>query len=510
MVTSEQLFTIAASAGFLGLAALAAFRGARNPLALPLALLCVDLFAYNGLEAADSSTASHPWKGLESAAAALAAPLLVHFTLAFLGARRTQRRFLFAVYAYFGLVVVSCLAPAVIPAMRDYPGGDTWALAMLAGILPGLGWTGFLLVRHYRDNTSAEERARTQLFIGTMAIGVGGVATDLLSIAGAPGTPRLAAWTMLLSAVLLTALALRFRLLRGTIALLGMNAALLGVVGVAAHLTVFRWLGRESALLVLGTVAVTLVLLGAARAVWSSFTTYRERGAHLATLGRLSAQMAHDIRNPLSAIRGAAQYLEVERERGGRLDDHGELLALIVEQTDRLERVVRDYRRLGRAEPVRTPVDVAALVLGVVESARVADLAGDAVQVTAEVDEALYEQPLDADLLATALENLARNAIEAMGEHGGHVILRAEKGFARGDDAIVLQVIDDGPGMDPRTREQAEEAFFTTKAGGTGLGLAFVRRVAEAHGGELRIQSRLGHGTTVTLVVPCDAHSSAG
>ena len=74
----------------------------------------------------------------------------------------------------------------------------------------------------------------------------------------------------------------------------------------------------------------------------------------------------------------------------------------------------------------------------------------------------------------------------------------------------MLQVIDDGPGMDPRTREQAEEAFFTTKAGGTGLGLAFVRRVAEAHGGELRIQSRLGHGTTVTLVVPCDAHSSAG
>ncbi len=509
-MTSQQLFTLAASAGFLGLAALAAFRGAKNPLALPLALLCVDLFAYNSLEVADSVTTSRPWGWLESAVAAMAAPLLAHFTLAFLGARRQQRRFLVAVYAYFGVVALTSVAPIVTPALADYPGSDLWALVMLVGILPSFAWVGALLVRHYRESGSAEERARTQLFIGTIFIGVGGPATDLMAIAGASATPRLAAWGMLLSAILLTSLALRFRLLRGTVALLAVNAALIGVVGVVANLLVFRWLGGTSALLVFGTVAVTLVLLGAARTVWSAFTTYRERSAHLATLGRLSAQMAHDIRNPLAAIRGAAQYLDTERDRGGRLEDHREFLDLILEQTERLERVVRDYQRLGRAEPVRTELDVPALVRSVVDGARVSEKATRAgVSVVAEVDDGVGEHSLDGDLVSAALENLVRNAIEAMEDRGGTVRVRAEQAFLRGRDALVLAVTDDGPGMDARTREQAEEAFFTTKASGTGLGLAFVRRVAEAHAGQLQIQSRLGRGTTVTLVIPCDGQSSS-
>jgi signal transduction histidine kinase len=315
---------------------------------------------------------------------------------------------------------------------------------------------------------------------------------------------------MLISAVLLTALALRSRLLRGTVVILAINAAIIGVVGVVAHLLVYRWLGRETALLVFGTVLVTLVSLGAARTVWSAFTTYRERASHLATLGRLSAQMAHDIRNPLAAIRGAAQYLDTERERGARIDEHREFLDLILEQTDRLERVVRDYQRIGRAEPARTDVDVVALVRSVVEGARVSEKAARAkVSVSAEVTR-VEPQSLDADLVSAALENLVRNAIEAMEERsGGGVRVRAEQVFTRGTDALVLSVVDDGPGMDARTREQAQEAFFTTKAEGSGLGLAFVRRVAEAHGGQLQIESRLGRGTTVTLVIPCDARTSA-
>lgn len=498
-MSAEQTFTLIASATFLGLAALAAIRGARNPLGLPLALLCVDLFAYNVLEAFSSFVDSEQGEWVENAFAALAAPLLTHFTLAFLGARREQRVFLMACYAYFALIALSSLAPFVAPSLHGYPGGPMWAIAMLIGIAPAFVWVCVLLARHYRASGSAEERARTQLLIGTIVIGVGGPATDLASIAGATWTPQLASGGMLLSAILLTALSLRFRLLRGTVALLAVNAALIGIVGVVLHLLVFRWVGTETAALVVGTVAVTLVLLGAARTVWSSFSTYRERTAHLATLGRLSAQMAHDIRNPLAAIHGAAQYLDTERERGGKLEEHRELLDLILEQTARLERVVRDYQRLGRAEPVREPADVGKLVRGVVEGARVAERAGKEIEVIAGVEE-MPECPLDADLVAAALENLVRNAIEAM--ERGKIVVRAERRFEAGRDSLRLTVIDDGPGMDARTREQAEEAFFTTKATGTGLGLAFVRRVAEAHGGRLIIESALGRGTTVALVLP--------
>lgn len=502
-MNSEQAFTLAASAAFLGLAALAATRGAKNPLGLPLGLLCVVLFAYNGLEVVGSVTGSSAWDALESAAAALAAPLLAHFTLAFLGARRDQRRFLLAAYAYFGVLALSCLAALIVPALATYPAGPVWAALMLAGLGPSVTWLAILLVRHYRASGSAEERARTQLFIGTIAIGVGGVATDLLSIAGASSGPRLAAWGMLLSAILLTALTLRFRLLRGTVVLLAVNAAIIAVVGVALQLIVFRWLGRESALLVFGTVGVTIISLGAARTVGSAMATYRERAAQLATLGRLSAQMAHDIRNPLAAIRGAAQYLEGERD--GTSATSRELITLIIEQADRLERVVRDYQRLGRAEPVRTHTDVAELLAGVVEGAKVSEKATEKA-VILEVDGELGELALDPDLVRAALENLVRNALEAIEESrvGTGVRVKGERRLVGGRDALVLEVVDDGPGMDPRTLEQAEDAFFTTKAEGSGLGLAFARRVAEAHAGELTIESRFGRGTRVRLVFASD------
>ncbi len=496
-MTAEQIFTLVASAAFLGLAALAALRSRQNPLALPLALVCVDLFAYNSLEVLGSVTASPRWEWLESLSAALAAPLLVHFTLAFLGLRRERRDLLVATYAYFGLVAASCLLPFALPSWSGYPGGDGWALAMLGGMVPAFAIVFVLLVRHYRRSGSDEERARTQLFVGTIVLGVGGPATDLLALAGATAAPRLAAGGMLLSVILLTALTLRARVLRGTVAILAVNAIVIGLVAVVAHLLVYRWLHGERSLLIIGTIAITLVLLGAARGVWSAFTTYRERAAHLATLGRLSAQMAHDIRNPLSAIRGAAQYLETERERGGTLEAHAELLALIVEQADRLERVVRDYQRLGRAEPARAPTDVAKLARAVASGARLSERAAE-IEVRAEVEDELVAS-IDPDLVSAALENLVRNALEAMeGTRGRLVHVEAR----REHDALVIAVADDGPGMDPRTREQAEDAFFTTKAEGTGLGLAFVRRVAEAHGGALRIESRLGHGTTVTLVLP--------
>ncbi|HJL16500.1 MAG TPA: ATP-binding protein [Sandaracinaceae bacterium LLY-WYZ-13_1] len=497
----EQILSLAAGGAFLGLAALAAARGKRSTLALPTALLCVAMFAYSSLETLGELTDEAFWEWLESSAAAMAAPLLLHLTLTFLGARRSERAWLVGAYLYFGGVAASCLLPFVLPGWRAYPGGDRWALAMLAGVAPVFGRASVLLVRHYRRSASPEERARTQVFIGTVVIGVGAPATDLMAIAGATAAPRLAAPGLLLSAILLTALTLRSRIVRGTVPLLVVSLVLIGVVGVLAQILVFHFAGTRTALLVLGTLTVTLVLLGAARAVWSAYTEVRERTAHLATLGRLSAQMAHDIRNPLAAIRGAAQYLEEERQRGGALEDQAEFLSLILEQTERLDRVVQEYRRLGRAEPERAPVDAAALVRSVADSCALAAPAGVVVEARVE---AAHTAALDRELITTALENLVRNAVEAV-EGDGHVTVGAGDDELRGQPALRLEVADDGPGMDARTREQAEQAFFTTKAQGSGLGLAFVRRVAEAHGGLLRIDSALGRGTTVRLVLPIAA-----
>src|SRR5690606_6165057 len=229
--------------------------------------------------------------------------------------------------------------------------------------------------------------------------------------------------------------------LRGTVVILAINGAIIGVVGVVAHLLVFRWLGRESALLVFGTVLVTLVSLGAARRVGSAFIAYRERAAQLAMLGRLSAQMAHDIRNPLAAIRGAAQYLDGERERGGTLEESREMLELIVAQADRLERVVRDYQRLGRAEPVRAATGVGELVRGVVDGARVSEEAAS-IELGVQTGGSLGTIEIDPDLVRAALENLVRNALEAIAESkkGSAVRVRAERAVVRDRDSVVLEV----------------------------------------------------------------------
>ena len=492
MTDAQQIFTLAASAIFLALGALCAFRGAKgNALAVPTALLCVDLFAYNALEAVGNLTAQATWEWIESAAAALAAPLLFHLTLAFIGGRRRRRRELVASYVYFGAVAASSLAPLASPDLSKYPGGDVWALLMLVGIAPTFVWASVLLVRHYRESRNAEERARTQLFIVTVFLGVGGAASDLASIAGAEAVPQVAAGGMLLSAIFLAAIALRVRLVSGALTTLAITAVLIGLVGVVAQFLVFHWLGTMVVGLAIGTVIVTLLILFAARFVWSAYAEVRERTAQLAMLGRASAQLAHDLRNPLAAIRGAAQYLELEI----RDEEQREFIELIIDQADRLDRVIGDYRRLGSADPRPEDTDVGALLEKVASGAEISPEA-EGVSVVCEAKDA-GRWTLDPELVATAVENLVRNAIEALEEHegGGTVKVRAH----RADDALIVEVEDDGPGMDPRTRERAEESFFTTKARGSGLGLAFARRVAEVHHGQLRIRSALGRGTTIEL-----------
>jgi signal transduction histidine kinase len=106
---------------------------------------------------------------------------------------------------------------------------------------------------------------------------------------------------------------------------------------------------------------------------------------------------------------------------------------------------------------------------------------------------------VDRDLLAGALENLVQNAFEAMPD-GGTVTVRTSVD----PDTVVLSVEDNGQGMDARTRERAFDPFFTTKPTGSGLGLAFVRRVAEAHGGDVTLASKEGAGTTLQLRLPLE------
>jgi signal transduction histidine kinase len=205
--------------------------------------------------------------------------------------------------------------------------------------------------------------------------------------------------------------------------------------------------------------------------------------------------MAHDLKNPLAALQGAAQFLDVELLEPRTGVKPRAFVKLMLEQVQRLEKIVERYRRLAQVQPLRARTSLNQLV-GEVMALQTFG-AGERISITQELAADLPDCDLDRDLIASALENLVRNAIEAMPE-GGSICVRTESRFG----AVVLSVEDTGPGMDARTRERAFDDFFTTKAAGSGLGLAFVRRVAEAHGGSASLGSRAGRGTIVSVRLP--------
>ena len=166
----------------------------------------------------------------------------------------------------------------------------------------------------------------------------------------------------------------------------------------------------------------------------------------------------------------------------------------MLDQVDRMHRVIDDYQRIGRVEPARAAVDLNAIVRKVVA---LQQFAAESVDVKTELADALPRLSADPDLLSSALENVLQNAFEAM-PAGGAVTVST----ARASDTVILRIVDTGEGMDARQRGSAFEEFFTTKATGSGLGLAFVRRVVEAHEGTVSIESTLGRGTVVRLELP--------
>jgi signal transduction histidine kinase len=483
---ADIVLSMLGSAAFLAVAVLAWLRGREKNVAWPFALLCLDLFAYNLLQAISDLTAQPIWGRLTAATASAATPLFYHLVIAFVGRRRALAWVLLAAYVYFGVIALMCLLPFFVEG-NTFPGSDRWALAVLAGEVPVIVHCTWLLARNM-IGTSSAERARTRLVLASGLIGGLATVSDLISIAGASWSSRLGVWGLLLSALVLGAAALR--VLEGLSVLTWVSSTAIALTVVLAEVAVFRGFGDHIALAVVATVLVALAAGASLRFVVADWAKDRERTLAHASLGALAAQMAHDIKNPLAAIRGTAQFLAGERAAGRSLDDQGEFLELLVQQCDRLAQLVDQYQRIGRAEPLlaRSSLNDAAR--------KATGFLNGAVPVDAQLAESLPFVTADQDLIVIALENVLRNAHEAAPGKPLHL----ETGTVTHDEKwVFVAVRDEGPGMDPRTRERALGGFFTTKAHGSGLGLAFVRRVVEAHKGRLLIDSHEGRGTQVRI-----------
>ena len=309
--------------------------------------------------------------------------------------------------------------------------------------------------------------------------------------------PRLGNVATLCAMALLAAATLRWRLLGSEVpATLAVHVLSLGALCTLIYVAIVRWLSPLSALLCCSVTSLAVVLFAATRELERLKAVSRERAQRLALLGRLSDQLTHDLRNPLAALKGALQFLAAERRAGRSLDAQAEYLDLMLGQVERVERSVFDYQRMARVEPLLRTGSVNQVLESVL---RLQQFALPGVVIRAELARDLPLCRIDSDLLAAALENLVRNACEAM-PGGGTITVRSA--LSREPAELRVRVEDEGVGMDRRELERATEEFYTTKPGGSGLGLSFARRVARAHCGELTLESEPGRGTAVVLTIP--------
>jgi signal transduction histidine kinase len=227
-------------------------------------------------------------------------------------------------------------------------------------------------------------------------------------------------------------------------------------------------------------------------------------------LGRLSAALAHEIRNPLNSINLSIDHV---RERlapaeAPRREQFERVLAGVKQEIARLNRLVADFLRFGR--PLRAsprPCSVPAVIR---EVAELVDYKARDQGVRLEVDarEDLPDVVADPELLKTCFLNLMLNALDAMPD-GGVLSTAVQEGTVAGGPGLVVTVRDTGPGIAPEAVRAAFEPYFSTKETGVGLGLAVTRKIVTDHGGTIELASAEGRGTTARVAIPLPAPGAA-
>jgi signal transduction histidine kinase len=228
------------------------------------------------------------------------------------------------------------------------------------------------------------------------------------------------------------------------------------------------------------------------------------RSEKLISLGRLSAGVAHEIRNPLNAIKGAIVHLQRRRAADPLITEYTHLVA---EEIDRLNTFVSEFLLFARqSPPKRAPTDLNLLVAGVV--GLLADQAAACgVALVQDLAPDLPPVPLDARQIEQVIVNLLINAMDAL-PGGGQVILATALDERREPHLPImakLSVMDNGTGIADGDRKNIFDPFFSTKDGGTGLGLPISLGIVENHGGTLEVESHPGQGTRMTVLLPLKA-----
>lgn len=224
------------------------------------------------------------------------------------------------------------------------------------------------------------------------------------------------------------------------------------------------------------------------------------RSEKLAAIGQLSAGVAHEIRNPLSSIRGFAGFLANALTDRPREQGYAEVM---VREVDRINQVVTDLLTFAKPHEIRpTTINVPELV-GHVKTLVASDAEDRRIQISTDLPSAMPPVRMDENQIIQALLNLLLNAIQFSPEGSGQITIGSE--WIESQGHLRLWVEDNGPGLSTEQRRNMFDPFFTTRPQGTGLGMAIVHNITENHGGQIQVDSPPwdnAPGTRITLIFP--------
>nr|WP_249226326.1 two-component system sensor histidine kinase AtoS [Entomohabitans teleogrylli] len=234
--------------------------------------------------------------------------------------------------------------------------------------------------------------------------------------------------------------------------------------------------------------------------IFSDLTARKEaqrrlaQAERLATLGELMAGVAHEVRNPLTAIRG---YVQILKQQDTQIH-HQEYLAIILKEIDAINRVIQQLLDFSR--PRQGPRQAVSLNQMIDESLVLIQTSGLQARIdfTCELAPDLAMILADRELLRQVILNILINAVQSISARGSISI----RSWQYDDDRQAVQIADDGCGIPAELQHKIFEPFFTTRASGTGLGLALSQRIISAHQGDILLSSEPGRGTTFTIILP--------
>ena len=219
------------------------------------------------------------------------------------------------------------------------------------------------------------------------------------------------------------------------------------------------------------------------------------RQEKLAAIGGLAAGVAHEIRNPLSSIKGIASYFKGKFEPES---DDEDMAGVMIEEVDRLNRVISELLEFARpTELSPKPTDVNDLLKNSVRLIQ-KEASAKNIKIDLKLYEDLLTTQIDSDRFSQCLLNIYINALQAM-DKGGQLSIQTAMSK---DKLINIQINDTGIGINTDDLNRVFDPYYTTKAKGTGLGLAIVHKIVEAHDGQIKVRSVLGQGTKFTITLP--------